>query len=138
MTDVFSREKRSEIMSKILGKDSKPEIFVRRMLHGMGYRFRLHAAHLPGKPDIVLPRHRKVLFIHGCFWHSHPGCKRATIPRTNTEFWAEKLARNRARDERQIKDLEALGWKVLVIWTCEFKNTENLQSKISKFMHEGA
>src|SRR5688572_2860168 len=100
MADTFTKAKRSEIMSHIGGKDTAPELLVRRLLHALGFRFRLHRTDLPGKPDIVLPRHRKVVLIHGCFWHSHSGCPRAALPTTNGEFWRKKIGDNQARDRR--------------------------------------
>lgn len=102
-------------------KDTKPEILVRKLLHGLGYRFRLCRKDLPGKPDIVLPKYRTVIFVHGCFWHQHAGCKAASRPSTNVEFWEKKFARNRERDARVEAELAALGWRVIVIWECEVK-----------------
>jgi len=122
MADVFPPDKRSQIMGRIAGRDTKPEKRVRSLLHALGYRFRLHRRDLPGRPDVVLPRFKTVVFVHGCFWHGHPGCRRATIPATNREFWATKIAGNRARDERVIAELQRLGWTVLVIWQCELKD----------------
>src|SRR5687767_3965340 len=108
MADVFSREKRSEVMSRIRGKNTKPEIFVRKLLHRLGFRFRLHPKDLPGKPDLVLPRHSTVVFVHGCFWHQHLGCKEGRPPNSNQAFWTEKLNKNRERDERVRNELERL------------------------------
>ena len=105
-------------MSKIRGRDTSPELALRRALHSLGLRFRVHAA-LPGKPDIVLPRHKAVVFVHGCFWHRHEGCKVASNPKSNTAFWEEKFERNVARDRRVAGQLEAAGWRVLVSWECE-------------------
>jgi DNA mismatch endonuclease (patch repair protein) len=119
MSDVFSMEKRSWIMSRISGGNTKPEIVVRKILHGMGYRFRLHVKNLPGKPDIVLPRLKKVIFVHGCFWHGHEGCKRSKRPTTNVEFWYEKIEGNIRRDAIKISQLQELGWNVLILWACE-------------------
>lgn len=102
-------------------KDTKPEILVRKLLHALGYRFRLCRKDLPGKPDIVLPKYRTVIFVHGCFWHQHAGCKAASRPSTNVEFWEKKFARNRERDARVEAELAALGWRVIVIWECEVK-----------------
>jgi len=111
-------------MSRIRSKNTKPEILVRKWLHKQGFRFRLHQKDLPGKPDIVLPKYRTVIFVHGCFWHRHPGCKRTTTPSTNTEFWEEKFRKNVDRDVRNRETLEALGWKVIVVWECEVKDSE--------------
>ena len=110
MPDVVDAATRSRMMSGISGKNTKPEIEVRRFLHRMGYRFRVHDRRLPGKPDIVLPKYRTVVFVHGCFWHQHPGCKYATKPASNAEFWREKLAGNAMRDARSMDELERLGW----------------------------
>ena len=132
--DVFTKAKRSRIMARVKGKDTKPELVVRSLLHKMGYRFRLHRRDLPGNPDLVLPRHRKVVFIHGCFWHGHGGCPRSRRPTTNIEFWNEKLDKNIQRDKRNILELEALGWRSLIIWTCEIKDIEGLRLKLQRFL----
>lgn len=133
--DVFSTEQRSQIMSKIKGKDTKPELLVRSIVHRMGFRFRLHRKDLPGKPDMVFPKHRKVIFVHGCFWHAHPGCSRATIPKSNTEFWLRKINGNKERDKRNISLLEELGWRPLVVWECETKDVEKLMDKLQSFLN---
>jgi DNA mismatch endonuclease (patch repair protein) len=104
--DVFSREKRSQIMSRVSGKNTKPELIVRSMLHSMGYRFRLHRSDLPGKPDITLPKYKKIIFVHGCFWHGHQDCQRAKRPTTNKKFWNEKLAKNIERDMLNMKNIK--------------------------------
>ncbi|WP_462271053.1 very short patch repair endonuclease [Desulfobacter sp.] len=132
--DVFSKGKRSQIMSHISGKDTKPEILVRSLLHRMGYRFRLHKKNMPGKPDIVLPKYKKVIFVHGCFWHGHENCPRSKRPSTNVEFWNKKIDANIERDKKIIKSLEYLGWKTLIIWTCEIKNEDALKHKLISFM----
>jgi DNA mismatch endonuclease (patch repair protein) len=119
--DVFTPEKRSEVMSLIRGKDTKPELAVRSILHRMGYRFRLHRKNLPGKPDIVLPRYRTVVFVHGCFWHQHDGCPDGHPPKSRKEFWLKKLDGNKARDKRNLAALSEAGWRVIVIWECELK-----------------
>ena len=106
-------------MSRIRGKDTTPEMVVRSMLHRMGYRFRLHARDLPGRPDIVLPKYRTVVFIHGCFWHRHKGCRNSTTPTNNRRFWVEKLEGNAARDKVRAQALRKLGWRVMVVWECE-------------------
>ncbi len=106
-------------MSRIKGKDTGPEKVVRSLLHRMGFRFRLHVKDLPGKPDIVLPRYRTVIFVHGCFWHRHRGCRNCTTPTNNREFWVKKLEGNAARDERHVSALRKLGWSVVVVWECE-------------------
>jgi DNA mismatch endonuclease (patch repair protein) len=117
-------------MSRIKGQHTAPELAVRKMLHAAGYRFRLHRKDLPGKPDIVLPKYKTVLFVHGCFWHSH-GCKHSGTPKTNTGFWATKLADNALRDIKKQTLLIQLGWSVLVIWECEVRNTWELLSRMS-------
>lgn len=130
--DKLSSEKRSEVMSAVKGKNTSPEIRVRKALHAAGYRFRLHRNDLPGTPDIVLPKYRTCIFVHGCFWHQHPGCKRATIPKTRRSFWVKKLNANRERDVHVIQELEKLGWHVCVIWECSTKTPENLKSELEK------
>lgn len=133
MPDVFSEEKRRWIMSRVSQKDTKPEMTVRRAIHRMGFRYRLHVRKLPGTPDIVLPRHRKVVLVHGCFWHGHPGCKRASLPTTNPEFWRSKIERNMARDEAAVAELESQGWRVLVVWQCETRG-ESLETVLVNFL----
>lgn len=131
--DPFNAAKRSEIMSHISGKDTAVEKRVRSLLHSLGYRFRVHVDGLPGKPDIVLPKYASVVFVHGCFWHGHKRCKRASIPQTNREFWTQKITGNIHRDKRSIRELHKLGWKVLVVWQCQTRNLTVLEKKISKF-----
>jgi len=135
MTDIFSKEKRSEIMSKIGPKDSKPEIIVRKIVHSLSYRFRLHRKDLPGNPDLVFPKYKKAIFVHGCFWHGHKRCQRGKLPATNTTFWEEKISGNVKRDKSNFNKLRRLGWKYLVIWQCDLKesNKENLKRKINNF-----
>jgi DNA mismatch endonuclease (patch repair protein) len=119
MTDHLNKETRSWNMSRICGKDTKPEIAVRKILHAAGFRFRLHVKDLPGKPDIVLPKWKTVVFVHGCFWHRHEGCKDATTPKTRTEWWLEKYEKNLANDLKKRGALETAGLKVIVVWDCE-------------------
>ncbi|MFZ4535010.1 very short patch repair endonuclease [Propionivibrio sp.] len=129
MADVVDKATRSRMMASIRGKNTKPELIVRRYLHQRGLRYRLHVQSLPGKPDIVFPRYRKVVFIHGCFWHRHDGCKYATMPASRVEFWENKLSENVARDQYQIAVLQEMNWKVLVVWECELRhNDSRLQS----------
>jgi DNA mismatch endonuclease (patch repair protein) len=136
--DVFNKEKRSWIMSRVKNKDTKPEIIIRSIVHRLGYRFRKNNLNLPGRPDIVLTRHRKVIFVHGCFWHGHGQCKRASRPTTNKMFWNTKLDANIARDKSNIKILKALGWKSLIVWECQIKNQGKLLSKLESFLkHKG-
>jgi len=140
MPDMFDKQKRSEIMSKVHSNDTSPEIRVRKLLHGMGYRFRLHRQDLPGKPDIVLPKYETVIFVHGCFWHGCPVCQHAQIrPQTNTEYWNKKLDRTMVRDKENGARLESLGWRVLVVWECETrkKREEDLMRKLSDFLRIG-
>jgi len=120
MADIVSREKRSEMMSGIRGRDTRPELLVRRALHARGLRFSLHRKELPGKPDIVLRKWRTVVFVHGCFWHRH-GCKYSTMPKSNVDFWHTKLSTNVANDTRHRVALEQLGWNVAYVWECELK-----------------
>lgn len=134
MTDRLTPAQRSYAMSRVGPRDTEPELVVRRALHAMGYRFRLHRADLPGKPDIVLPRHKKVVFVHGCFWHGHRGCPRAVRPATNTEFWDRKLDANMARDAANLRDLRKSGWKVLVVWGCEVASPTKLARRLARFM----
>jgi len=136
MTDVFSKEKRSWIMSRVKGRDTKPELLVRSFVHRMGFRFRVHRRDLPGNPDIVLPRHGKVIFVHGCFWHGHKRCPRAKRPTTNKRFWNKKLDGNIERDKRFRKKLRRMGWKVLVVWQCETRNPEKVLGKLERFLHD--
>ena len=136
MTDVFTTEKRSWIMSRVKGCDTKPEILVRSIVHRMGLRFRVHRRDLPGNPDIVLPRHAKVIFVHGCFWHGHKECPRSKRPTTNKDFWNRKLDRNVERDKRFRRMLRSMGWKVLVVWQCETRKPEKLLGKMERFLHD--
>ncbi|MFS2206520.1 very short patch repair endonuclease [Variovorax sp. Varisp36] len=124
MTDVVSPEVRSRMMSGIQGKNTKPELLVRRMLHAAGYRFRLQRRDLPGAPDIVLPSRKIAIFVHGCFWHLHQGCRYAKIPATRSDFWTAKLEANVGRDQRSIEKLQALGWRVLCVWECSTRGVE--------------
>ncbi|MCG7349443.1 very short patch repair endonuclease [Sphingomonas sp. ACRSK] len=119
MVDTLTPAERSERMSRIRSRDTSPEVALRKALHALGFRFRLDNRKLPGKPDIVLPRYKAAIFVHGCFWHRHEGCKVATTPKSNTQFWIDKFARNVSRDARVIGELQAMGWRVLVAWECE-------------------
>lgn len=121
-------------MSRVSGKNTKPELVVRSLLHNMGYRFRLHRKDLPGTPDIALPRHKKIIFVHGCFWHDHADCPRSKRPTTNQKFWHEKLDKNRERDRSSINNLKELGWDVLIVWTCEVNDTLKLKNKLLSFL----
>lgn len=134
--DTLTPEMRSWNMSRIRGKDTKPELFVRSLLHSMGYRFRLKNAKIPGKPDIILPRYKTVVFVHGCFWHRHTDCKYAYTPKSRIDFWQKKFEANIQRDQKISEQLKKLGWHQLVIWECEIKNIENLKKKIKAFFHD--
>jgi DNA mismatch endonuclease, patch repair protein len=123
MADRLSRDHRSWNMSRITGSDTAPEKAVRSALHRLGYRFRLNDRRLPGKPDIVLPRHRTVVFVHGCFWHRHSGCEFAYTPRSRLDFWLDKFAGNVTRDKRNVVRLREAGWRVLVVWECETRDS---------------
>jgi DNA mismatch endonuclease (patch repair protein) len=118
MTDHVDSKKRSEIMSLIRSRDTMPEVLVRSLIHGMGFRFRLHVDTLPGTPDIVLPRLRKIVFVNGCLWHGHARCSRAKLPNSNREFWLAKVKKNKKRDRQSISGLQQLGWNVMVVWAC--------------------
>jgi len=132
--DVVSRAKRSEMMSGIRGKDTKPELAVRRLVHSLGYRFRLHRRDLPGSPDIVLPRLRKIIFVHGCFWHRHPDCRFAYTPKANAEFWLQKLTSNVRRDVAVRSALVAQGWDVMVVWECEVGDSQVLARRLRAYL----
>lgn len=119
MADFLSPAERSERMARIRGKNTRPELALRKVLHRLGLRYRLHGAGLPGKPDLVFPRYKAVVFVHGCFWHRHAGCSIATTPKSNTPFWLEKFEKNVARDTRVATQLEERGWRVFVVWECE-------------------
>lgn len=135
MVDIVSPSKRSQMMSGIKGKSTKPEMRVRQVLHAAGYRFRLHRKDLPGSPDVVLPRYRLAIFVHGCFWHSHQGCKLAKMPSTRTEFWTQKLQANVRRDLAAMAALQASGWRVLVVWECFLRQTKD-DSRLAQLLFE--
>lgn len=121
MTDIVDSQTRSRMMAGIRGKDTKPELILRRSLHAQGFRYRLHAKGIPGKPDLVLPKYKAVIFVHGCFWHRHEGCRYATTPATRPEFWAEKFAANVRRDRATCQTLKARGWRVATVWECALR-----------------
>lgn len=133
MMDTLSKKERSIRMSLVKNKDTKPEMIVRKLVHGLGYRYRLHDKKLPGKPDLVFKSKQKVIFVHGCFWHLHD-CKNYKLPKSRIDFWHEKLKANAERDVINKRKLRALGYDVLEIWECEIKNTENLKDRIIKFL----
>jgi DNA mismatch endonuclease, patch repair protein len=132
MVDRLSSERRSWLMSRVQSKNTSAETRVRSVAHAMGLRFRLHSDSLPGKPDIVFPKWKTVVFIHGCFWHRHPNCKKATIPKSNTSFWTTKFERNVARDQANLNALEQLGWKAHVIWECETKSPDRITERLKQ------
>ncbi|MFG1225674.1 very short patch repair endonuclease [Xanthobacter wiegelii] len=140
MNDTLTPAQRSERMSRIRGVNTRPEMIVRRLIHKMGFRFRLHRKDLPGCPDLVFPRLHKVVFVHGCFWHRHsdPACRLARLPKSRLEFWLPKLEANQARDARNQTALTDAGWQVLVVWECELRDKEQLENKIREFLKEGA
>ena len=134
--DTVTRERRSEIMSRIRGRGTRPEMAVRRLVHGLGYRYRLHGKHLPGRPDLVFARRQKVIFVHGCFWHRHPGCPLARTPKSRVDFWRAKLDGNRERDLLTQRELRDLGWRLLVVWECELNNLDSVAERITGFLED--
>lgn len=136
MTDMVSPERRSRIMARIGPKDTKPEMTVRRLVHAMGYRYRLHRRDLPGTPDLVFPSRGKVIFVHGCFWHRHQYCGRASLPKSNRDFWLRKLEGNAERDSQNQQRLAELGWDALVLWECEVQERVALKERVVRFLEE--
>ena len=138
VADKISTDRRSENMRRIRSQDTSPELAVRRLVHALGYRFRLHRKDLPGKPDLVLPRHRKVIFVHGCFWHQHPRskCADSRLPKSNTGYWTEKLTRNAQRDTAHLKTLRLQGWGCLIIWDCDLRNPKSVSEKLTRFLEK--
>ena len=132
--DPFSSAKRSWIMRQVRSQHTKPELLVRSLAHHLGYRFRLHKRELPGAPDLVFPSRRKVIFVHGCFWHGH-SCRRGDrLPKTNAEYWHKKITRNRERDRQHKRQLQQRGWSILVLWECQLRNQQQLVSRLSRFL----
>ena len=136
MADILNTQQRHHCMSRIRGKDTKPELLVRKGLHARGFRFRLQDRNLPGRPDIVLPKYGVAIMVNGCFWHRHRGCQYATKPKSNIEFWETKIARNKHRDEVTSAHLEALGWTVIVVWECELRGKETAEARIQTLAEE--
>lgn len=134
MADTISKERRSWVMSRVRSTDTGPEMIVRSVAHACGYRFRLHRKDLPGKPDLVFPKHGAVVFVHGCFWHRHKGCKYATSPKTRKKFWEEKFRRNVERDAANARALRRLGWRVMIVWQCGTKDREKLAARLRRFL----
>lgn len=132
--DKLTPEHRSWLMSRVKSADTTPEMAVRHLVFGMGYRYRLHDKRLPGKPDLVFPGRRKILFVNGCFWHGHEGCRYARLPKTHVDFWRAKIEHNRTRDRENVALLEADGWKVLTVWQCELKSIEKLADRLYEFI----
>lgn len=132
--DTLSVEERSERMARIRGKNTRPELFVRKLVFALGYRYRLHVRDLPGQPDLVFASRRKVILVHGCFWHFHSPCSIARLPKSNLDFWGPKLEGNKARDKRNRLALRKAGWKVLTIWECQLKDTRRLEARIRRFL----
>ncbi len=135
MADTVDQKTRSRIMRQVQGKNTGPEKAVRSLLHAMGFRFRLHNGDLPGKPDICLSKFKTAIFVHGCFWHRHKGCKRATMPVSNIPYWSEKFERNVAREIKNARLLRKEGWKVATVWECELKNPEKLSRRLAAFLN---
>ena len=135
LTDTLSRSERSERMARVRSADTGPEMRLRRLVHGMGFRYRLHRKDLPGKPDLVFPSRRAVIFMHGCFWHRHKGCKLARLPKSRVAFWEAKLEGNRRRDLRNQERLRELGWRVLVVWECELSDLDATAEKVREFLN---
>ena len=132
--DNLSLPERSEIMARVRSKNSRPELVVRKLVFSLGYRYRLHAKDLPGHPDLVFRKRRKVIFVHGCFWHRHAACALARLPKSRLDFWEPKLEGNKQRDQRNRRALNSEGWKVLTIWECQLKKTERLESTVRRFL----
>ena len=132
--DSVSSQRRSEIMGRVRSRDTRPELIVRRLAHSMGYRYRLHSQDLPGRPDLVFRSRKKVIFVHGCFWHRHQGCALARIPKSRQDFWIPKFEANKSRDMRTEEALRQAGWQVLVVWECELGDLPSLKNKIEEFL----
>lgn len=134
--DKLTAERRSDNMRRIRSADTKPELVVRSLIHQLGYRFRLHRKDLPGKPDIVFPGRKKVIFVHGCFWHQHPGCREGRVPSSRIGYWRPKLKRNRTRDAENQARLRDQGWDVLVVWECGLQDRKSLSKTLRRFLNE--
>ncbi|SRR5579885_2206302 len=134
MVDRLTPERRSWLMSRVRRKNTAPELVVRHLVHGLGFRYRLHSSDLLGRPDLVFHSRRKAIFVHGCFWHHHRGCRLATVPKTNTQFWLSKFEKNRSRDSRISEALRSDGWSVLTIWQCQTRNPSKLVRQLRTFL----
>jgi len=133
--DRLDKSQRSAQMARIRAKDTRPEWAVRRLAHGLGYRYRLHVGDLPGKPDLVFPKHRAIILVHGCFWHRHGGCVLARLPKSRLDFWEPKLTANRLRDLRNERALRKLGWRIMVVWECQISDKKRLAARIRRFLN---
>jgi DNA mismatch endonuclease (patch repair protein) len=136
VADHVNPAKRSLIMASVRSRDTKPELAVRKMVHALGYRYRLHSKTLPGKPDLVFPSRRKIVLVHGCFWHRHRRCKYTTTPKTRVDYWEDKFSTNIARDKRTLQNLKKMGWAVATVWQCELKNPERLARRLDDFLSD--
>jgi DNA mismatch endonuclease (patch repair protein) len=136
--DRLTREVRNALMGRVKNRNTSPEIAVRKLAHSIGLRFRIGRRDLPGSPDIVFPRHGLAVFVHGCFWHRHGACPRATTPKTRTDFWVKKFTRNIERDAAATHELESLGWRVLIVWECELKDPSDIEERLLKSTNRGA
>ena len=137
MVDIWNKEKRSYVMSRIRSKDTKPELIIRKILHNLGLRFRLHKKDMPGNPDLIFSRYNSVIFVHGCFWHQHKNCIDGRLPATRTEWWKNKFNKTKLRDKKNIKGLKKLGWRVLVIWECEIeRKPDKTVKKVLSFLNK--
>jgi DNA mismatch endonuclease (patch repair protein) len=134
VADIVTPARRSEMMGRIRGKGTKPELLVRSAAHRLGFRFRLHAKKLPGSPDLVFPRRKTVLFVHGCFWHRHQGCPYCYMPKSNIKFWCGKFEKNVVRDRRARRGLEGMGWRVAIIWECETADSDSLRKRLKELL----
>ena len=135
--DKLSRPERSSLMSRVQNRDTAPERALRRLLTDMGYRYRLQYKRVPGRPDIAFPGRRKVIWVHGCFWHGHPGCPKGTLPKSRQDFWVPKLEGNRSRDIAVQAEAQRLGWQTLVVWECELRQQDGLNDRLSRFLESG-
>ena len=137
VTDNLTAEHRRACMAAVKGKDTSPELVIRSLIHRLGYRYTLHDSNLPGKPDLVFPSRRKVIFVHGCFWHMHSCQHGKKSPTSNVEYWKNKRTRNRERDRRQLRTLRQRGWQTFVVWECWVKNPDRMKEKLAQFLHSG-
>jgi len=136
MADIYSKSKRSSIMSKISGKETKPEVLVRKYLFLKGFRYRKNDKRFPGKPDVVLPKYKTIIFVHGCFWHNHKGCKASKLPESNRDFWEKKIGDSVKRDRKHRNELKKLGWKVIVVWQCEINVKTKREKRLGRLINQ--